>query len=54
MPFDPQDKSGIVYVWIGSKSDPDEAKIAEDIVKAAYNQERFSVQVRKSLLLGCS
>jgi hypothetical protein len=45
VPFDPQDKSGIVYVWIGSKSDPDEAKIAEDIVRSAYNPERFSVQV---------
>jgi hypothetical protein len=48
VPFDPQDKSGIVYVWIGSKSDPDEARIAEDIVKSAYNPERFSVQVSYS------
>ena len=45
VPFDPQDKSGIVYVWLGSKSDPDEAKIAEDIVRSSYNMERFSVQV---------
>jgi hypothetical protein len=44
VPFDPQDKSGIVYVWIGSKSDPDEAKVAEDIVRSSYNMERFSMQ----------
>lgn len=45
MPFDPQDRSGIVYVWIGSKSDPEEAKIAENIVKDMYDPERFSVQI---------
>jgi len=26
VPFDEQDKSGIVYVWIGKDSDPAEAK----------------------------
>ena len=45
MPFDPQDRSGIVYVWIGSKADSDEAKIAENIVKDMYDPERFSVQI---------
>ena len=34
-----------MYVWIGSKSDPDEAKIAENIVKDLYDPERFSVQI---------
>lgn len=46
VPFDPQDKSGIVYIWLGSKSDPDDARIAEDLVKDLYDQERFSLQVR--------
>ena len=45
MPFDPQDRSGIVYVWIGSKADSEEAKIAENIVKDMYDPERFSVQI---------
>merc|ERR1719210_741172 len=45
VPFDPQDRSGIVYVWIGSKADSDEAKIAENIVKDMYDPERFSVQI---------
>jgi hypothetical protein len=45
VPFDPQDRSGIVYVWIGSKSDPDEARVAEEIVKEMYDPERFSLQI---------
>lgn len=45
VPFDPQDKSGIVYVWIGSKADPDDARVAEDIVQNLYDQERFSQQI---------
>ena len=32
-------------MWIGSKSNPDEAKIAENIVKDIYDPERFSVQI---------
>ena len=46
MPFDPKDKSGIVYVWIGSKSDPEEARVAEDLVKTLFsNVETTSVQI---------
>ena len=33
IPFDPKDKSGIVYVWIGKKSDADDARVAEELVK---------------------
>ena len=38
---------GIVYVWIGSKSDPEDVKVAEDIVEQGvlYDKERFSMQV---------
>ena len=45
VPFDPKDKSGIVYVWIGSKSDPEEARIAEDLVKSMFSMESTSVQI---------
>lgn len=40
--------SGIVYVWIGSKSDPEDVKVAEEIVQQGilYDKERFSMQVR--------
>ena len=33
VPFDPQDKSGIAYVWIGKNSDSDDTRVAEEIVK---------------------
>ena len=39
VPFDPKDKSGIVYVWIGSKADPEEARVAEELVN---NTKMFS------------
>ena len=38
VPFDAEDKTGIVYVWIGSKSDPEEALIAEEIANSLYDQ----------------
>lgn len=44
VPFDPSDKSGIVYVWLGAKSDAEDARVAEDIVAALYDPERFSQQ----------
>lgn len=37
MPFDKVNNSGIVYVWIGSKSDEDEAKLAEEIANKLYD-----------------
>jgi hypothetical protein len=45
VPFDPQDKSGIVYIWLGQNSNLDDAKAAEEIVKTLYDQERFSLQI---------
>lgn len=37
VPFDKVNNSGIVYVWIGSKSDEDEAKLAEEIANKLYD-----------------
>jgi len=45
VPFDAEDKRGIVYVWIGSKADPEEATVAEEIAYSLYDTESFSLQV---------
>ena len=49
MPFDAEDRRGIVYVWIGSKADPEEATVAEEIAYSLYDTESFSLQVRIEL-----
>ena len=38
VPFEESDSStkGIVYVWIGNKSNPDEASLAEEIAQYMY------------------
>ena len=46
VPFDAEDKRGIVYVWIGSKADPEEATVAEEIAYSLYDTESFSLQVK--------
>ncbi|ODM95849.1 Protein flightless-1 [Orchesella cincta] len=43
--FDKEDKSGIVYVWIGKKSKEDEARLAEEIATTYFNPEKFSLQI---------
>ena len=45
MPFDAEDRRGIVYVWIGCKADPEEATVAEEIAYSLYDTESFSLQV---------
>jgi len=45
VPFDAEDRRGIVYVWIGSKADPEEATVAEEIAYSLYDTESFSLQV---------
>ncbi len=49
VPFDPQDKSGIVYVWLGKnvrqEGNDDDARAAEELVQSLYDPERFSVQI---------
>ncbi|CAF0824220.1 unnamed protein product [Brachionus calyciflorus] len=48
VPFENTDQNaatkGIVYVWIGKNSNPDEAKIAEEIAQDIYD-ETYSIQV---------
>ena len=45
VPFDQEDKRGIVYVWIGSRADPEEAIFAEDIAYNLYDRDNFSLLV---------
>lgn len=46
VPFEESDNStkGIVYVWIGGKSNPDEASLAEEIAQYMY-EDCYSIQV---------
>ena len=37
VPFDNEESSGIVYVWIGSKADPDEARLIVEIAEEMFN-----------------
>lgn len=37
VPFDNEESSGIVYVWIGSKADQDEARLIEEIAEEMFN-----------------
>ena len=37
VPFDSEDNSGIVYVWIGGRCDPEEARITEEIANDMYD-----------------
>ncbi|CAG9834779.1 unnamed protein product [Diabrotica balteata] len=45
VPFEQDDDSGIVYVWIGSKSDPDEARIVQEIAEEMFNSPWVTLQV---------
>jgi hypothetical protein len=36
VPFDSEEESGIVYVWVGSKADSEEARLAEEIADDMY------------------
>lgn len=49
MPFDQEGNSGIVYVWIGEKSDEDEAKLAEEIALEMYDS--VSIFICNNLIL---
>ncbi|XP_076234236.1 FLII actin remodeling protein isoform X2 [Calliopsis andreniformis] len=37
VPFNNDDETGIVYVWIGSKADSDEARLIEEIAKEMFD-----------------
>ncbi|XP_065347156.1 protein flightless-1 [Cloeon dipterum] len=45
VPFDQEDSNGIIYVWIGSKSDPEEARLVEEIARGMYDIEKYSLQI---------
>uniref|UniRef100_A0A2I3GC84 FLII actin remodeling protein n=1 Tax=Nomascus leucogenys TaxID=61853 RepID=A0A2I3GC84_NOMLE len=46
VPFESEDNQGIVYAWVGRASDPDEAKLAEDILNTMFDTS-YSKQVRR-------
>lgn len=47
VPFEQDDDpdSGIVYVWIGSKSDQDEARLIQEIAEEMFNSPWVTLQV---------
>lgn len=47
MPFEgtDNDNSGIVYVWIGNKAAPEEAKLIQEIAEDMFNNPWVSLQV---------
>ncbi|PSN45747.1 Protein flightless-1 [Blattella germanica] len=44
VPFDNEEQSGIVYVWIGSQADPDEARLIVDIAEEMFNNAWIGFQ----------
>lgn len=47
VPFESEDNQGIVYAWVGRASDPDEAKLAEDILNTMF-EASYSKQVTRA------
>lgn len=47
MPFNNDDESGIIYVWIGSKCDPEDAKLVEEIANEKFNSVSRNCKCRK-------
>ena len=45
LPINEGNDMGIAYVWIGSKSDEDEAKIAEEIALKMYDSDFFTISI---------
>jgi len=47
VPFETDDdlQSGIVYVWLGSKSSPEETKLIQEIAENMFNNPWVSLQV---------
>lgn len=46
VPFESTDNQGIVYTWVGRAADPDEAKLAEDIMNHMFD-DTYSKQVSR-------
>jgi hypothetical protein len=51
VPFDNEESSGIVYVWIGSKADADEARLVQEIAEEMFNNVSTSSQIHFTFLL---
>ncbi|XP_046144985.1 protein flightless-1 isoform X4 [Osmia bicornis bicornis] len=45
VPFNNDDQTGIVYAWIGSKANSDEARLIEEIAEEMFNNPWISLQV---------
>ncbi|KAK7075215.1 hypothetical protein SK128_020054 [Halocaridina rubra] len=45
VPFGQDSDSGIVYVWLGEKSDEEEGRLAEEIAQEMYDPAKYSLQV---------
>ncbi|CAH0380666.1 unnamed protein product [Bemisia tabaci] len=45
VPFDHEESSGIVYLWIGSKADVEDIKLAEEIANEMFNNPWITMQV---------
>lgn len=50
VPFESTDNQGIVYTWVGRAADPDEAKLAEDIMNRMFD-DTYSKQVNTPVLI---
>ncbi len=37
VPFGNEDSSGLIYVWIGSKADPEDVKLIQEIADDMFN-----------------
>ncbi|XP_041364511.1 protein flightless-1 homolog isoform X2 [Gigantopelta aegis] len=44
VPFDSEDLKGVVYIWVGSKADHKEAKLAEEIAYLMYKDD-YTIQM---------
>lgn len=41
VPFNNDDETGIVYAWIGSKADSEEARLIQEIAEEMFNNVRL-------------
>ncbi|KAK3911726.1 Protein flightless-1 [Frankliniella fusca] len=44
VPLDKEAESSIIYVWLGSKADPDELRLVEEIAEEMFNNPWISLQ----------
>lgn len=50
MPFESEDdtESGIVYVWVGSKANPEDVRLIEEIADEMFNSvSRVQISIKK-------